>query len=135
MSKLIPVFHGYVKDGKLNLNGRGRFDLFIGTLNGKKVQVTVKPYRARRSEQQNAYYWGAVLKVISDHTGYDCEDLHNHFKAHFLKRHVGNLTSFRSTTELNKVEFGEYLDKIIRFASERLDVRVPTPDEVDVQNV
>lgn len=131
MSKINPVFHGYVKDGKLNINGQDRFDLWIGSLEGKKVKLTVKPYRATRSQEQNAYYWGVVLQTISEFTGYDPEDLHNHFKAHFLKKRIGNLTTFRSTTELNKVEFGEYLDKIIRFSAERLECVIPSPEEVE----
>lgn len=51
--------------------------------------------------------------------------------AHFLKKRVGNLTTFRSTTESDTLEFTEYIDKIKRFASERLDVYIPNPDEVD----
>ena len=131
MSKLIPKFQGTIKAGKLTLNNKQQFELFVGSLNGKKVEIVVRPVRKSRTIQQNRYYFGVVLKVISDHTGHDPEDLHNHFKYHFLKKRIGKLTTFYSTTELDKLQFGEYLDKIIRFAGERLDITIPSPEDAD----
>lgn len=93
MSKLIPKCYGTVKDGKLKLHNERIYNLFVGSLTGK-VELTIKKVRKTRSLNQNAYYWAVVLKVISDHTGYDPEDLHNHFKYYFLKKRIGKLTTF-----------------------------------------
>lgn len=130
MSKLIPKFYGEVKDGKLKLENQDKFEIYIGTLAGR-VELTVKKFRKSRSVQQNRYYFGVVLKIISDHTGYETEDLHNHFKTHFLKKKVGKLTSYYSTTKLDTLQFTDYLDKVIRFAEQRLDLNIPSPDEID----
>ena len=133
MNKLIPKFYGTVKEGKLTLRNKQNFELYIGGLTGN-IEMTVKKISKTRSLNQNNYYWGVVLKLISDYTGHDPEDLHNHFKYHFLRKEAGNLTTSHSTTELDKIQFGEYLDKIIRFASVRLGVVIPNPEEVEMDS-
>lgn len=131
MSKLIPKFFGSVDDkGKLILERRELFDLFLGSLVNSKVELTVKKFRKSRSLKQNSYYFGVVLQTISEYTGYDVEDLHNHFKYFYLRKPT-KIVSYFSTTELSTIEFGEYLDKIIRFVGERLSLNIPTPDSID----
>ncbi len=131
MAKLIPKFKGKVKDGKIKFYTENSFNNYIQGLEDKEVSIVVKRFAKQRSGQQNKYYWGVVLKSISDFTGYDTEDLHTHFKYHFLRKKVGKLTAFRSTRDLDTLDFTEYIDKVIRFARERLSVEVPTPDSMD----
>lgn len=132
MSKLTPKFFGEVDDkGKLEIFEKDKFEMFIASLTGK-VEIVVKKFKKNRSVPQNSYLWGVVYKLISDHTGYESADLHNHFKAHFLKKKVGGLTTFYSTTKLDTLQFGEYIEKIKDFAAKRLDVHIPDPDEIDL---
>ena len=44
---------------------------------GEKVTVTVSTKKATRSEQQLRYYW-VLLGYLSDHTGYEPEELHDY---------------------------------------------------------
>ena len=51
---------------------------------GDKVVITIEKMRARRSLDQNNFYWGAVLPAISESTGDYVEDLHEFFKRKFI---------------------------------------------------
>ena len=86
-----------------------------------------------RSNQQNRYYWGAVLKAVSNHTGYSPDELHEFFKLKFNKEHISigkdEVTIGKSTSSLQTMEFEQYLSKIIMFASMELGVIIPNPDE------
>lgn len=92
-------------------------------------RVTVEKYRKNRSAEQNAYYWGVVLPTIQafilEHRGdnYSCDDLHEWFRDEFLPHRVvmvkGKEKVVRPSTASLKVdEFGEYLEKVIWYASQ-----------------
>lgn len=86
--------------------------------------VTVK-WGAVRTHSQNALYW-AFLSWLIDHGGlkdhghFSPEALHEDLKAHFLSEKImvkGQFVAIEdpSTTDLDKVQFGEYLDKVDKF--------------------
>lgn len=125
----MPNYYGTIQNGKLKLNNPKAFNKEIEKLEGKTIELTIKPKKRTRTLTQNAYYWGAVLPTISDYTGYEVEDLHNHFKYHFLKKKVGNLDSFKSTTQLTKEEFTDYIEKIRRFTEQVLGFHINSPEE------
>lgn len=82
--------------------------------------VTCK-WGAARSIQQNKFYW-LFLEWILEHGGLkdeylSPEELHETLKGRFLSKKVHTKLGFEtiiigSTTELDKVAFGEYIDKI-----------------------
>ncbi len=123
------MFYGKIENKKLVLDSPAQFNKKIEELDGKRVAVSLEQKRKNRTLQQNKYYWSTILGTISDYTGYEVEDLHNHFKAHLLKREIGNLTTFKSTSHLNTKEFTDYIDKIIRFANQVLGIEIPTPEQ------
>ena len=84
-----------------------------------------------RSEKQNRYYWGVVLKIIGDDTGYTPDEIHQLMQKEFLKyTHKGEVF-FRSTTSLNTKEMEQYLEQVRRFASTELGIFVPLPNETE----
>jgi hypothetical protein len=81
---------------------------------GKKFKIT--PIIPKRSLSQNRYYW-LYLGVIEQETGNGADDLHEYFKRKhlppkFIEVLGQEMKIPRSTTELSKVEFGEFLEKI-----------------------
>lgn len=96
-------------------------------------------YSTNRSIQQNKYYFGVVLEVLSEDTGYHVEELHEILKALFLSRAMdirtkkGNekVTTVRSTADLTTVEFEEYIERIRQWASSELAIWIPEPHEQD----
>lgn len=113
---LKPKFNGEVKGGKLEIYGKDRFDIWLGSLEGKKVIITVEQVKSKRSTDQNSLYW-KYLELISAEYGDDMDSLHEYFKRKFLPPVIKTILGKQvklpsSTTELGKCEFGEYLDKI-----------------------
>lgn len=92
--------------------------------------MVIEQIKRRRSLQQNSYYW-VYLTVISTETGNDVNDLHELMKQRFLpsvivkikgKKATHSFERKKSTTELTKAEFNEYLERIRAFTE------VPLPD-------
>lgn len=91
---------------------------------GKLLRLTYET--PKRSNAQNRYYW-LYLGVIAAETGDDENSLHEYFRRTLLPPKLitaqgKNLQIPRSTTDLNKIEMGEYLDRICALTN------VPLPD-------
>lgn len=97
--------------------------------------------RAQRSLQANAYLWGVVYKAVQ--AGLEeawgerksVEWIHQYLKKRFLTEPVVNRTTGEvidetvgSTAELDTKAFAEYIDQIIQFAGEHLNVEIPPAD-------
>lgn len=95
---------------------------------GTKLSLIVEEEKNRRSLTQNAYYW-VYLGVIAEETGHLPEELHAYFKRVMLP--PKNLTVLgksikvpKSTADLSKIEFGDYLDKIVA----ETNISLPDPE-------
>ncbi len=103
---------------------------------GTEVYVTVKKITKRgiRSLNQNNYYWGVVIEILSDHTGYLPEEMHEALKQKFLSyENFPGLRANLTTASLKTHQFEIYLSKIRRWASTDLGVFIPEPNEVDYE--
>jgi hypothetical protein len=135
MAQDVFVFTGCVTAGKLHVRGWKPLAIRDG-----EVLITVERARATRSHAQNAWYFGCILKALSDHTGYTVDELHEYCKQRFNAKTVAfcdhdgvikdEQTIGLSTTKLNKITFGEYCEAIRQWAAQDLDVVIPDPREV-----
>lgn len=95
-----------------------------------------------RTSPQNRYYWGCILPIVKDglrEAGYrevkTNEDAHEVLKYLFLKKRIPNeetgevIELLGTTTKLSTVEFNEYIDQIIQWAAEYLNIQIPLPNE------
>lgn len=148
MSNPIPWHRGITAGGKFTPANPIAFKAAFGAIEGETA-VAVRKYRANRSNNQNKYYWGVVLEIISDYTGYTPEEAHEMMKILFLSRLVklkkkkaktkrqnkAKKKAFmvrvtKSTASLNTAQFETYLEKIRRFAATKLDgLYIPLPNE------
>ena len=133
-----PIFSGVIECGKLKLTAKDRFDEYLHTLSGP-VEVLVRPKKSSRSNRQNRFFHGPVLKYICDFTGDDLETMKEILKGEFLKDHKIIQTAYgevevdyvRPTSSLSTKEFCDFTEKCRRWAAEKCGVNIPDPNEVD----
>jgi hypothetical protein len=134
-----PIFLGKVNYGKLILDNKPRFNDYLCALEGSEVEVIVGKIQKPRTKRENRYYWGVVVKLISEEIGLSPEETHEALKLQFLKEHIDIVVKaqiepifyIRSTASLTTVEFEEYLTNIRMWADTFLNCRIPLPNEVD----
>jgi hypothetical protein len=105
----------------------------LRTLKERKYAIEIKQYREGRSNPQNRYYWGVVLSLLSNHTGFTPEEMHETLKQKFLFTFKPLPTGEEikipgSTADLDTAQFEEYLEHVKRFAIQELDVLIPDPN-------
>ena len=112
------------------------FEVWVAGLEGT-VEVIVKPFKNKRSQNQNKYYWGVVIKELVVKLNADNEEIHSAMKQLFLSTviRLGTLEipTVRSTASLNTEEMEEYMSKIRQWASATPEVAlyIPLPNEID----
>ena len=129
-----PVFSGKIEKGKVILDNPNRYLVQISRLEGQPIEVVLRKQKSTRSLNQNNYYWGVVLELLSDN-GNTPEEWHEICRQMFLKsfKEVNGkeMEYVRSTTKLNTAEFEEYLEKIRRWAVQELNFYIPLPNECE----
>ena len=128
---------GRTKDGKLDLFNRKRMEEELSLFPNGEVEILIKR-RHRRSNPQNRYYWGVVveeirLRLIQLGNKFDADTIHQFLKSKFAPVPIIDLDGTvidnlpGSTAKMNKDEFGEYLDSIIQWSAEFLQISIPLP--------
>ena len=135
MSSIIKKFIVTIQNGKLSFYQNER-ELFLQNLNnfeGKWAWLTITKFTKQRSLNQNKYYWGVLIKILSDSIGYTPDEMHEALKWHFLRVHDERpLETVRSTTELTTTEFEDYLESVRRWAVTDMNIDIPLPHEVEI---
>lgn len=128
-----PIHTGTVTQGKLKLDNPSRYLVALARLNGKLVELVVRRRRSQRSLNQNAAYWGIAVEILSEHTGYDKETMHEALKEKFASRRdeKTGLLIVESTAKMDTKRFNRYYEDIQRWAVEFLGVRIPSPNECE----
>lgn len=135
-----PAFLGKVIGGKLKLNKPEAMVNYIKKFEGKEVRLRIELKSKDRTLPQNNYYWGVVIAILADHLGYQKHELHELMRIMFLsydfvdkKRNI-NVQMARSTTSLSTAEFEEYVEKVRTWALTEHEVKIPLPNEVDLED-
>lgn len=106
---------------------------------GKDFKIKVERKFKKRSNSQNAYYFGCVIPLINERlrelgNEFSNQDVHEAMKSKFCVGEIVNENGVqeefvRSTATLRTVEFMEYLDKITVWAAQFLGITIPLPNE------
>jgi hypothetical protein len=132
---MIPVFTGIVKDGFITYDNTDRVIRFVRTLEGKRIDITFREHKSKRSTNQNNYYFGVVCKILGDYFGYTEDEMHEALKIHFLSKGACDVPTVGSTAKMNTAEFEDYLTKIKRWAASEYSVVIPDPNEIEAPEV
>ena len=130
---------GRIEGGKLDIRNRAALSQALRGMKDGEVLIRIERLRATRSQRQNAWYWGVIVQLLAEHTGYTPDEMHEVLKAKFIPKRFavcdGNgevrdeLVVGGSSAALNTVEFGEYCDAIRQWAASDLGLVIPDPDE------
>jgi hypothetical protein len=117
----VDTFFGAVIDGKLVLDARGAFLQRVKEMDGNQVVLYLFQHR-RRTNQQNRYYWGAVVPIVRDGmkalgVELSTDGVHELLKFRFLKQELTTndgeiIQTVRSSTELTPQEFNDFIASI-----------------------
>lgn len=122
---------------------RAEISAFYQKYADRNIEIVLRVL-PRRSAQENKYYWGCVVPILTECLNsvgneMEAEQAHEWAKQHFNPKHVigpgGEVigTVGSTTTELNSMEFSdEYIEKIRRFCAEEFSVSIPLPGEQSV---
>jgi hypothetical protein len=128
------------ENGKPPTSVLHRFLDAVSKAGDKRLILTLREQKRRRSLNQNSYYWGVVIPAITEmfreHGNYvDGDDVHE-----FLKLRVGKLAQIfvtpdgevqkgpGSTAKLSTMEFEVYLERVRAWAAEH-GVVIALPNE------
>ena len=129
------LFRGIVKAGKFCPDDIVKHRAWLAKVEGRRVIESIKREQTGRTMSQNRYYWGVVLAVLSEWSGHESEELHEHLTDKFLARDQKTLpsgevmTPARRTSTLTIEEFSAYVDRVVRWAAEQ-GVYIPEASEV-----
>lgn len=133
---------GYIKAGKLKV-AKSELPAFLSLISkqkDKRVEIIVK-FGSKRSNQQNAYYWGVIVELIRlgineiQGENFTKEDIHEFLKNKFLQgeeivNKEGEVIMIRkSTIDNTKTAQEEYHENCRRLAFEFLNIEIPLPNE------
>lgn len=101
------------------VNSRAYYEHQLGKFkDGEKVTLIITNRWPKRTNQQNRYWWGAVLPMVAAETGEpDLERLHELFKSMFLTTGIHEVLGkkvrmTKSTTELTTSEFSTFITRV-----------------------
>lgn len=97
---------------------------------GNSYILQINRAKAKRSLNQNKYYWGVIVRLFSQATGYTSNEAHQTLAGYFLKYQKDKKWFVKSTTELDTKEFEGYAEQCRVFMWQELNVHVPLPNDL-----
>jgi hypothetical protein len=103
---------------------------------GRLCVLSLRPRRAKRSLDQNAWIWGVAYPRLAEELGYDrheIPDLHYSLVALWGGTHRDPRTGVevpnKHSSALTTVEFGEFMEWLVRWAASEHGIVLTLPDE------
>lgn len=129
--KTAPKFYGLSESGNVKFEQWPNVSRYLTTMDGKRVEIVIKPYKPKRSNPQNAYYHGVIIPILADHFGYTHDEMHDAIKFEFLRKtDPEKPLTVGSTAKLTTDEFNKLIERIQRWAAMEHQVFIPDPYEV-----
>ena len=135
-----PIFKGKINEkGKLEIENKDDFDLWIGNMVGKEVEITVSKKIKKRTSKQNRalHLWFTLLANAMNEAGYDMKKVIRdeldiswtdyNVKEYLFRPLMKNLFGYKSSNELKTGDIDKIYDIINKTISERTGVHVPFP--------
>jgi len=133
-ANIIPVWKGTVEGGKIRLRNPKDFAAYVAKLEGLPIDLVCRKEKDTRSLKQNAYYHGVLVEMIAEEMGLD-HDLTHHFLKDKFNAIIVNILGkevrvARSTAQLSRIRFTDFIESIRVWAASQLNLNIPDPNEV-----
>lgn len=134
-SSLSKIHRGRIDDnGKLLAENKEEFLAQCLQLKGREVEFTLTPFSNKRTNPENRYYWGVIVKLVADEMGVIPDKAHKVLKESLLKvgvEYKGKRYEItRSTADLKVNEFEDYCERARLWAMSELNLPIPLPNEI-----
>jgi len=119
---------GRVRNGKLILKDRTKFDSDIEAFEDKEIVIRIREKRDARSMEQNSLWW-VWCSILGYELGYLKDEMATILKYKFLQRtkvvNGKEIITLKSTTTLSKDEFNLLLNDVYFWANDSLNIILP----------
>lgn len=113
------IFYAQVKNGKVQLDNKTVFDLYVKNFEGKKIEITVEKEQVDITQSQWAYLFSVVYPAIANETGYSINEVDGVLKKRHLTVNKGLKKEYvKSKSNLKRKELSDFIDLVIRDAAE-----------------
>jgi len=134
-----PIFNGTIEKGQFVPVNKQDFIVHCCKLEGKPVEAIIRRRYSQKSNKQNKYYRGVVVKLIAESMGYrdtstELETVHGILLDKFFRETDDKGNIYIRSTRLNKwktVEWEAKMSEIRQWASEFLNTFIPLPNEAE----
>ncbi len=98
------------------------------------LELEVNRMRGLRSTEQNSYYWGVVVHMLSDYLGNTPQEMHDILKYLHNPKEITlpsgeTVREGETTTNLDTKEAEAYFERIRIWAQQDLNFIIPLPNE------
>ena len=135
----IEIYGSITENHTLEIHNRKKLLQELSECSPCEVLITIKK-RGKRSNAQNSYYHGVIIETLRHRLielGHrvDHETVHEWVKSEFNSLPLADADGVmiakipQSTTDLNKSEFSDLIERIRAFAAEHLGIDIPDADK------
>jgi hypothetical protein len=113
----------------------------IKSFNGSDVVITIDKVKKKRSNNQNAFYWGVLIPLMQQGAkdtwgeSWSVDKAHKHLSKLFVFHESVNIKTGlitqtpKSTTELTTTDWEVYVTEISIYLLENFDIDAPEPNQ------
>lgn len=143
--KKAAQFISKVESGKIDTQTANAIARLLRLAEGKRVKLTLQLVKKRRSNRQNAYYWGVVIPAVLEMWRDFGETINEDGVHDYLKAYIGGLVRkvnlpdgntamiLGSTSDLSTMDYEDYLEKCRAWAAQ-FNCQIPLPNEEGAYN-
>lgn len=112
------MFYGELKEGKLILS-REKIAKALSQYEDCRIEVMMRRVRNSKTKNQLGWFFGVVLKLISDHTGDDIESLYRNvflpqFAPTIIKKWKGKeVISRKRISQMSSEEMSDFITRVM----------------------
>lgn len=134
--RLNPIFKIKLENGKVTFLDLDIYKNYIKRLKNGYYEVVLRRPKKIRSLEQNAYFHGVAVQILSEELGIDFEDMKDLLKTQFLRKTIllrgKPFEIVQHSSELDTIDFNKFVKDIQRFAA-GLNIIIPDPEKVDLK--